>query len=666
MKFVSNSYLGSRAAVRDFVHAPGFRSATWKPRSLGAFKRGLIRAQDAVSNIARLTLHVSRFTLHASRLTLHALRSNALTLLTLSLCAPTAFADTILGSKHDLSVRGGGTIKAAAETEVCIFCHTPHRAGELPLWNHFLSSATYTPYSSSTIRATVGQPSGASKLCLSCHDGTVALGMLYSRPTPIQMHAGVTTMPAGRSNLGTDLSDDHPVSFTYDSALASASGQLRDPRTLTSKVRLDHLNQMQCTSCHEPHDNQFGKFLVQENTGSALCLNCHNVNFWQTTVHASSAKTWNGSGPNPWPHTTRNTVSANGCENCHTSHAAGTPARLLTVPTEEQNCFSCHNGNLAEKNLQPEFNKVSTHPILAQSGVHDPAEDPVNAPRHIECVDCHNPHAAKAGPALAPNAYGALAGVVGVTSAGTLINPVIAEYELCFRCHADSIARGPSRVPRYFVETNKRQQFRTENASFHPVEAAGKNPNVPSLIAPLTTSSRIYCTDCHNNDQGPGALGAGPNGPHGSIYTPILERELVLADGNPESFSIYALCYKCHDRNSILADQSFKTVDNSSQDQHRGHAFHIGGWQGTNVFAACTTCHDSHGVQTQARLINFNTLYVSPSSDGRLEFNSTGRFSGNCSLTCHGQDGQNHDHLSATYGPFASPALKQRLKRPRH
>src|SRR4051794_13053211 len=98
----------------------------------------------------------------------------------LLLLTATAFGDTILGSKHDLSVVGPGPIKAATESEVCLFCHTPHRAGELPLWNHFLSSATYTPYSSSTIRATVGQPSGASKLCLSCHDGTVALGMVYS------------------------------------------------------------------------------------------------------------------------------------------------------------------------------------------------------------------------------------------------------------------------------------------------------------------------------------------------------------------------------------------------------------------------------------------------------------------------------------------------------
>src|SRR4051812_13382333 len=157
-----------------------------------------------------------------------------------SLCAGSALADTVLASKHDLSVAGPGSIKASAEAEVCTFCHTPHRGtGELPLWNHGLSTATYTPYNSSTTRATIGQPTGASKLCLSCHDGTVALGMIPPRSKPFKMRNDAPPIPAGKSNLGTDLSDDHPISFTYDNALVAADGQLKDPATLNNKVRLD-------------------------------------------------------------------------------------------------------------------------------------------------------------------------------------------------------------------------------------------------------------------------------------------------------------------------------------------------------------------------------------------------------------------------------------------
>src|ERR1043166_742205 len=565
----------------------------------------------------------------------------------LTFCASAHGVDTILGSKHDLSVASPASIKAVTESEVCIFCHTPHRAGETPLWNHTLSAATYIPYTSSTIKAAIGQPTGSSKRCLSCHDGTVALGMVNNRSTPIQMQSGVTTLPAGRSNLGTDLSDDHPISFTYDSALVAADGQLKDPAVLTGKVRLDSAKQLQCTSCHDAHNNQYGKFLVQDNTASALCVTCHNLNSWLTSSHSTSPKTWNGVGQNPWPHTDLKTVSANACENCHAPHNAGTRPRLLNFPEEEQNCYSCHNGNVAAKDIQTEFNKSSVHPILSTSSVHDPADDPINPPRHVECADCHNPHAVKTAPAVAPNASGALAELTGVNIDGAVVRPLRAEYELCFRCHADSLSKGPARVPRQFVETNKRLQFRPENASFHPVAAVGRNLNVPSLLAPLTTSSRIYCTDCHNNDQGPGAAGPGANGPHGSTFTPILERECGLVDFNTENFGLYALCYKCHDRNSILADQSFKAVTAKGD---RGHRFHI-----VDAQAACTTCHDSHGVQSQARLINFNTFYVGPSTNSpsrSIQFNSTGMFSGNCTLTCHGADHYNPTtHLPFSYSP---------------
>jgi predicted CXXCH cytochrome family protein len=453
--------------------------------------------------------------------------------------------------------------------------------------------------------------------------------MVNTRVSPIEMQGGVTTMPYGRTLIGTDLSDDHPISFTYDSGLAAESGQLRDPLTLTRNVRLDHNNQMQCTSCHEPHDNRYGKFLVQDSFAGALCITCHDIKDWQATSHRISAKTWNGAGIYPWPHTDYKTVAGNACQNCHATHGAGKP-RLLTFPIEEQNCNSCHSGNVASHDIHSEFNKNSVHPILSTEGVHDPTENALNPPRHAECVDCHNPHASRSTAAVAPNAAGALAGLAGITSSGTLISPLTKQYELCFRCHGDSINRGPARVPRQVVQTNTRLEFAPESASFHPITTVGKNPNVPSLLNPMTASTLIYCTDCHNNNQGPGAGGTGPNGPHGSVYTPILERELVLGDFNEENFGIYALCYKCHDRNSILSYQSFK-----------GHRQHI-----VDARTSCTTCHDPHGVQQNTHLINFNTLYAKPASNGRLEFIDQGAFRGTCSIMCHDKD-----HNALAYGP---------------
>ncbi len=125
----------------------------------------------------------------------------------------TLIGQSISGTKHNLSISGPGTIKANTENQICIFCHTPHNSSpRKPLWNRNDPGATYILYNSSTLNANPGQPDGSSILCLSCHDGTIALGNVISRSTDISFGGGITTMPSGRRNLGTDLSDDHPIS----------------------------------------------------------------------------------------------------------------------------------------------------------------------------------------------------------------------------------------------------------------------------------------------------------------------------------------------------------------------------------------------------------------------------------------------------------------------
>lgn len=556
--------------------------------------------------------------------------------LSLMLFAGTVRADSptsIVHSKHNLSISGPGPVRSAAERDVCIFCHTPHGAsGDGPLWNHQLSSATYTPYQSSTLKAAVDQPDGSSKLCLSCHDGTVALGMVNSRSSAISMGAGSANMPAGDTLIGTDLSAHHPVSFRYDQALANQAGGLRPPNTLVQDVRLEN-GKMQCTSCHDPHNNQFGKFLVVDNTASALCRTCHDPDRWGVSAHALSSATWNGQGINPWPNTTQSTVAANACENCHRPHAAQIPGRLLKFNPDEQNCNVCHNGNVASKNVAAEFNKISSHPVPMTSGVHDPTEDAVNSTRHVACEDCHNPHAATSATAHAPAASGALAAVRGVNGSGIVTAEIQNQYELCFRCHADSGNRGPSLVQRQFPQTNTRLEFNPGSVSYHPVMAVGKNPSSPSLILPWTTASVMYCTDCHNNDQGPGATGTGPAGPHGSAYAPILERRLQLTDQTPYSQGNFALCYKCHNPS---------VVNSETTTSWRYHKKHIQEFR-----AACTTCHDSHG-SPKPHLINFNTAYVQP-VNGVISYTSTGVNHGTCTLSCHDGSGQNKPHNPESY-----------------
>ena len=598
----------------------------------------------------------------------------------LLLCwAPGLRANSIITSKHNLSASGPGSVKALTEREVCIFCHAPHRASEeSPLWNHNMSKASYIVYDSPTMKANVEQPNGSSKLCLSCHDGTVAVGMVNSQASLIEMQDGVTTMPLGASNIGTNLSQHHPISFTFSPDVASNDGNLVNPDTLTDKVRLDHNKQMQCTACHDPHDDQYGNFLVMQNNSSQLCLTCHINPLWTSSAHhispaplapaaaafatqvvaannltkGSAAKTASKGLPK--------TVAANACNSCHATHGAAGRKQLLLHSREEETCFPCHNGSVARQNIEAEFNKFSAHPVLQTSKLHQAGENLLNAPRHVACADCHNPHEAKiTNPQIAKNPTaagsalsGALVGVKGMNRAGSVVKTASHEYEVCFRCHGDNFAHNLTTVSRVISDTSMREKFNPSNQSYHPVVATGKNPNVPSLMAPYNAGVSIKCTDCHNSDQGPGAGGSGPSGPHGSAFAPLLERQLITADHTVESPASYALCYKCHIRESILSDQSFRAANPVGQD--RGHRFHI-----VTEQTSCTTCHDSHGVSTNKNLINFNPAYVTASSNGRIEYKSTGFQSGNCSLTCHG-----YDHVAAAY-PNAMNMAPAKLSRPR-
>jgi predicted CXXCH cytochrome family protein len=198
------------------------------------------------------------------------------TLLCVMAIAQYSFGQGITGSAHDFSTETWNS-----SGEICIVCHTPHNADisvtGAPLWNHEVTGTTFTLYSSPSLDATdLGQPAASSKLCLSCHDGTVALENFGGA-------TGGTNYVAGNDLLGTDLSDDHPISFTYDAALATADGSLFDPTTQSSglggTIQDDMLlaNQVQCASCHDVHNAaNLGFLLVKSNAASALCLTCHN------------------------------------------------------------------------------------------------------------------------------------------------------------------------------------------------------------------------------------------------------------------------------------------------------------------------------------------------------------------------------------------------------
>lgn len=191
---------------------------------------------------------------------------------------PGFISATLDHTAHDFSDDGWNYYNPTTQVggQICQPCHTPHNAIntlDAPLWNHRTSTAAYQMYTSANSHtfgsspATV--PDGTSKLCLACHDGTVAMRAFGS-----QLGAGYLT---GGTLLATDLRNDHPISFVYDSIAAGgvwATSHIYSG-TKTIQSLLDANGKMQCTTCHDQHNNSVGYYLRLNNVGSNFCKVCH-------------------------------------------------------------------------------------------------------------------------------------------------------------------------------------------------------------------------------------------------------------------------------------------------------------------------------------------------------------------------------------------------------
>lgn len=297
-----------------------------------------------------------------------------------------------------------------------------------------------------------------------------------------------------------------------------------------------------------------------------------------------------------------------GCAGCHGGKGEG--GSFLKKGSLEV-CLECHGFDKAGKkgeaktDIESLFSKPSSHPILTTSGYHRPYEvlpdESSLAPRHVTCVDCHSAHLVMSGyPAGAVEGYSPLR---------TRVSMAATEYEICYRCHSESANLPPG-------ANNLIELFSPANPSYHPVEMSGKNNALPSLLPPLTANDQITCSDCHDNNDP-----MGPRGPHASEYPPILAREYRRQDG-PEVEDAYSLCYGCHNRQSILGDESFQL-----------HKQHI-----VSQETSCATCHSAHGSKEYPYLVLFNAEVVGSGKNGGPRFVSQQPGKPRCYLNCHGAD----------------------------
>lgn len=195
--------------------------------------------------------------------------------------------DDIRSSKHNLSASSRdpsfNNLQIADYGEVCVYCHTPHGGQtSAPLWNRAFGVGPYQTYSSPTIDMTIGAPSGVSLACLSCHDGTIGIDVITNPPN------SSTATPTGRTlatiypsgadafkNLGTDLRNDHPISVTYDPTRDPMFQPLASVKTAGLKFYGLNVDEVQCATCHNPHNKTNVPFLRVANQNSNLCLTCH-------------------------------------------------------------------------------------------------------------------------------------------------------------------------------------------------------------------------------------------------------------------------------------------------------------------------------------------------------------------------------------------------------
>ncbi|UWZ85429.1 cytochrome c3 family protein [Occallatibacter riparius] len=594
-----------------------------------------------------------------------------------AVAAPAQGPSSDVMGMHNLGPRSNSPVKGA-RPDACSYCHAPHSGLNVGLWNQQLTTKNYSMYTSNTEKNTSRQPilGNSTNQCLSCHDGTVAVGTSVA-------YGSITTTGSMYSAdvFNGTMQSSHPFSLTtplkdnvHLAASLASNGTTADT---TGAVKLSH-GSVECISCHDPHvqsrDTLSQNFLVKDSSGGQLCLACHDptrqmsgqVNplaDWATSAHAiSTAKVAASANLGTYP-----TVGTSACISCHAPHNAGGPSRILRGQNE-QDCIACHNGGTNITSMPTYANAFAEygsgkvgHPFPQSTSQHDDTEPALlQNNRHSTCVDCHNSHGSQLVGVFPqpPLMRASQKNIAGISAAdGTSpVTPAINQYENCLRCHGTSSGKQALAIYGYFPvwavsagdSLNVIPQFALTSTSSHPVMHARNSSLLqPSLMTSMlqldgishgrTMGTQILCTDCHNSDDNREFGGTGANGPHGSRWQHILERRYefnkavvpgqtvtnLFPTPDTSSAGPYALCGKCHDLpNQILKNTSFSK-----------HAIHI------NDGFSCSTCHTAHGMGatsatiTGERMVNFDMNIVAQYNKQPISYS---RATNTCVLVCHG------------------------------
>lgn len=402
-----------------------------------------------------------------------------------------------------------------------------------------------------------------------------------------------------------------------------------------------------CNQCHTFGSDQPqrpGSLWTENN--NTLCYQCHagwtlkgiytgQQDYEFSTHNRDSRMVW----PGPKPEARKELDAAGKCVNCHDPHGVEDAKGLipgLIFLRDDKLCLTCHNGTRSTISITDELRKPYRHPVGRSSTRHQPDEGDQAylygiSNRHVTCSDCHNGHSLLADPSppSAPNVSNRNIRVSGVKvingGAGAIPSYIyrsaldksttLAEYEICFKCHSSwTIQPGG--------QTDLARFLNPHNPSYHPVEAAGKDPLMPdtAFVNGWNARKMTYCGDCHGSDN--------PNirGPHGSLFARLL-RANYPASAQNRTVTQDELCFRCHNYQTYADPLGGAAAQGGSRwnppADLNGHAFHVGDQR-----VPCYACHDSHGSLSNRALIRTGR------KPGLRSF-SQNASGGNCTATCH-------------------------------